>query len=61
LVAFAVIAWGRLHPESVLGHLVATDLGAIAIIVAASVFGCVISSLLQRAGIVLYYRLPSGG
>ena len=61
LIAFIVIAWGRFHPESVLGRFVATDLGAIATIVMAGAVGCAVSAVLQRHGIVLYYRVQSGG
>ena len=61
LIAFAIITWGRIHAESLLGQLVASDLGAVFIIVAASVMGCLLSVFLQRRGIVLYYRVKSGG
>ncbi|MBN8884946.1 MAG: hypothetical protein J0I77_04460 [Rudaea sp.] len=61
LIAFAVIAWGRSHLDSALGHVVATDLGAVAMIIAAGIFGCIVSAFLQRRGIALYYRAQSGG
>ena len=61
VIAFIFIAWGRFHPESVLGRFVATDLGAIATIVMVGAVGCAVSAALQRHGIVLYYRVQSCG
>jgi len=61
IIAVAVIAWGRFHPDTFLGQLMANEWSPYAVIFAMSILSCAISVVLQRRGVVLYYRVVVGG
>ena len=56
-----VIGWGFFHPQTALGQLAAHPAGAPAIFILGGIVFCPIFALLQRAGIVLFYRVQGGG
>jgi len=61
LTMFSIAGWGFFHPESFLGHVVAHRAGVPAIIFIVA-FGCMpVAQILQRAGIVLFFRSQGGG
>lgn len=61
LVPLGVICWGFFNPQTALGQLVAHPAGAPAIFILGGVVFCPIYALLQRAGVVLFYRVQGGG
>jgi len=61
IIAVAVIAWGRFHPDTLFGQLMAHEWSPYAVIFAMSILCCAISAVLQRRGVVLYYRVVVGG
>jgi hypothetical protein len=57
---FTIIGWGFFHPETFLGHVVAHPAGVPAIIILMGIVYYAVCLVLQRNGVVLYYRSRSG-
>jgi hypothetical protein len=61
LVSLSVIGWGFFRPQTLLGHVIAHPAGAPAIFILGGIVFYLVCVALQRAGVVLFYRVASGG